>query len=88
MHACRGGAARRRGASRHGWARRGRARQGETAATTTEEERREAAIWGKWLSADLEGDGAYIEIHHLLSRVVFPTVAKGPLVPGGLTTPD
>jgi hypothetical protein len=47
-----GAATRRRGA------RRGRARRGEAAATATEEERR---FGGKRLSADLEGDGAYIE---------------------------
>jgi hypothetical protein len=51
MRACRGGAPRR------GDAHRGGARSGEAAATT-EEERREAAIWRKRLSADLEGDGA------------------------------
>jgi hypothetical protein len=63
MHECwggvsrRGGAVRRGGALRRGDARWGGARRGE-AATTTEEERREAAIWGKRLSADLEGDEA------------------------------
>jgi hypothetical protein len=57
MRACRGGAARRGGAPRWGDARRGGVLRGE-AAETTEEERREAAIWGKRLSAHLEGDGA------------------------------
>jgi hypothetical protein len=54
---CRGGAARRGGAPCRGDARRGGARRAEAAATT-EEERREAVIWGKRLSADLEGDGS------------------------------
>jgi hypothetical protein len=45
-------------ARRRRGARRGQARRGEAVATTTEEERR---FGGKWLSADLEGDGAYIE---------------------------
>jgi hypothetical protein len=63
MRSCRGGALRRGGAARRGgvpcWgdARRGGARRGEAAAAT-EEERRDAAIWGKRLSADLEGDEA------------------------------
>jgi hypothetical protein len=57
MHTCWGGVSSRGGAARRGDARWGGARRGEAAATT-EEERREAAIWGKWLSADLEGDEA------------------------------
>jgi hypothetical protein len=71
MRACRGGASHRGGAmrrrrearsrvaSRRGGARRGRARRGEVAATTTEEEWGDAAIWAKM--ANLEGDRDYIE---------------------------
>jgi hypothetical protein len=57
MRVCRGGATHRGGALRRGDARRGGAQRGEAAATT-EEERREALIWGERLSADLEGGSA------------------------------
>jgi hypothetical protein len=56
----------------------GRVRKGEAAATT-EEERREAAIWGKQLSADLQGDGAYIDYRNRPPFVMDSTEEMTPL---------
>jgi hypothetical protein len=52
-----------------------------------DEERPGGDLGQKQLSVDLEGYGAYIETP-LLSRVIFPTETKGPLVSGCVTTRD
>jgi hypothetical protein len=73
LRACRGGAAHQERGACRGWTRRG-----EAAATMTEEEERR--FGGKRLSADLEGDGAYIEPPTFCHGCVLRPETKDPLL--------